>query len=83
MLTSWKDTRALKAVRTAIDFEARGMALYTKLEKESTDPKEKEFFNLIASVERDHLLSLRDTQEFLTDPASWYQNTEKPMLDGA
>ena len=73
----------LKAVRTAIDFEARGVALYTKLEKESIDPKEKEFFNLIASVERDHLLSLRDTQEFLTDPASWYQNMEKPMLDGA
>ena len=73
----------LKAVRTAIDFEARGVALYTKLEKESTDPKEKEFFNLIASVERDHLLSLRDTQEFLTDPATWYQNMEKPMLDGA
>jgi rubrerythrin len=73
----------LKAVRTAIDFEARGMALYTKLEKESTDPREKAFFNLIASVERDHLLSLRDTQEFLTDPASWYQNMEKPILDGA
>jgi rubrerythrin len=73
----------LKAVRTAIDFEARGVALYTKLEKESTDPREKAFFNLIASVERDHLLSLRDTQEFLTDPASWYQNMEKPMLDGA
>jgi rubrerythrin len=73
----------LKAVRTAIDFEARGVALYTKLEKESTDPKEKAFFNLIASVERDHFLSLRDTEEFLTDPASWYQNMEKPMLDGA
>jgi len=53
------------------------------LEKESTDPKEKAFFNLIASVERDHFLSLRDTEEFLTDPASWYQNMEKPMLDGA
>jgi len=73
----------LKAVRTAIDFEARGVALYTKLEKESTDPKEKDFFNLIASVERDHLLSLRDTEEFLTDPAFWYQNMEKPMFDGA
>jgi len=73
----------LKAVRTAIDFEARGVALYTKLEKESTDSKEKAFFNLIASVERDHFLSLRDTEEFLTDPASWYQNMEKPMLDGA
>ena len=73
----------LKAVRTAIDFEARGVALYTKLAKESTDPREKDFFNLIASVERDHLLSLRDTQEFLTDPVTWYSNMEKPMLDGA
>ncbi len=73
----------LKAIRTAIDFEARGVALYTKLEKESADLKEKAFFNLIASVERDHLLSLRDTEEFLTDPATWYQNVEKPALDGA
>ena len=73
----------LKAIRTAIDFEARGMALYTKLEKESDDPKEKGFFNLIANIERQHFMSLRDTQEFLTDPAAWYQNMEKPMFDGA
>ena len=73
----------LRAVRTAIDFEARGVALYTKLEKESTDPKEKEFFNLIASVERQLFLSLCDTEVFLTDPATWYLNVEKPMLDGA
>lgn len=72
----------LKAVRTAIDFEARGMALYTKLEEGSTDPKEKAFFNLLASIERQHFLSLRDTEEFLTDPASWYQNVEKTSLDG-
>jgi rubrerythrin len=73
----------LKAVRMAIDFEARGMALYTKLEEGSTDPREKEFFNLIASVERQHFLSLCDTEVFLTDPATWYLNVEKPMLDGA
>jgi rubrerythrin len=73
----------LKAVRTAIDFEARGVDLYTKLEKASTDPREKAFFNLIADVERSHFLSLRDTEEFLTDPASWYQNAEKLALDGA
>ena len=73
----------LKAVRTAIDFEARGMALYTKLGEESTDPREKEFFNLIASVERQHFLSLCDTEVFLTDPATWFQNVEKASLDGA
>lgn len=73
----------LKAIRTAIDFEARGVDLYTKLEKGSTDPKEKAFFNLIAGIERTHFLSLRDTEEFLTDPVSWYQNAEKTTLDGA
>jgi len=72
----------LKAIRTAIDFEARGMALYTKLAEGSEDPKEKAFFNLLASIERQHFLSLRDTEEFLTDPASWYQNMEKTSLDG-
>jgi hypothetical protein len=59
------------------------MALYTKLGEESTDPREKEFFNLIASVERQHFLSLCDTELFLTDPATWYQNVGKPLLDGA
>lgn len=73
----------LKAIRTAIDFEARGVDLYTKLEKGSTDPKEKTFFNLIASIERTHFLSLRETEEFLTDPVSWYQNAEKTTMDGA
>lgn len=73
----------LKAIRTAIDFEARGVDLYTKLEKGSTDPKEKAFFKLIANIERTHFLSLRETEEFLTDPVSWYQNAEKTTLDGA
>ncbi|MBN1366156.1 MAG: ferritin family protein [Syntrophaceae bacterium] len=72
----------LKAVRTAIDFEARGMALYAKLEAGSSDPREKAFFNLLAGIERQHFLSLRDTEEFLTDPASWYQNKGKASLDG-
>jgi rubrerythrin len=76
------DEDDLKAIRTALDFEARGMALYTKLENESTDPKEKKFFNLIAGIEREHFLSLRETEEFLTDPAGWFQNMEKSLLDG-
>jgi len=72
----------LKAIRTAIDFEARGMALYTKLEEGSDDPKEKAFFKLLSGIERQHFMSLRETEEFLTDPASWYQNIEKSSLDG-
>jgi len=73
----------LKAVRTAIDFEARGVALYTKLGKQCKDPKEIAFFEMLAGVEREHLLSLKDTEEFLIDPATWYQHVERSGLDGA
>ena len=73
----------LKAIRTAIDFEARGVALYSKLEKQCTDPKEIAFFNMLASVEREHMLSLKATEEFLIDPATWYQHMERSGLDGA
>jgi hypothetical protein len=38
---------------------------------------------MMAGIEREHMLSLRDTEEFLTDPASWYQNMEKTSFDGA
>ncbi|MDD3250410.1 MAG: ferritin family protein [Smithella sp.] len=73
----------LKAVRTAIDFEARGVALYSKLAKQCTDAKEVAFFEMLARVERQHLLSLKDTEEFLVDPATWYQHMERSGLDGA
>ena len=33
---------------------------------------------MLAGVERQHLLSLKDTEEFLTDPAGWYQRMENP-----
>lgn len=72
----------LKAIRTAIDFEARGVALYSKLEKQSADTREKAFFAMLAGVEREHLLSLRDTEEFLSDPATWYASHERSGLNG-
>ena len=73
----------LKAVRTAIDFEARDVALYTKLAEQSTDAKGIAFFNMLASVERQRLLALKATEEFLADPATWYQHMERSGLDGA
>jgi rubrerythrin len=34
----------LQAIRTAIEFEAKGAAFYARLRDQSTDPKEKAFF---------------------------------------
>jgi rubrerythrin len=72
----------LKAVRTAIDFEAKGSRFYAELGTMVSDPKEKQFFNLLSQIEHEHYLSLKDTEEYLIDPASWYRKMEHHSLDG-
>jgi rubrerythrin len=73
----------LAAVRTALDFEARGEKFYAVLRDQSADPREKAFFDLLSGIEREHYLSLKDMEEFLTDPAAWYKKKERSgWLDG-
>jgi rubrerythrin len=76
------DTDDLSALNAAIDFEAKGVAHYSNLRDNVADPKQKHFFDLLAEIEREHYQSLRDSQEFLTDPASWYRTRERHGLDG-
>lgn len=77
------DADDLKAVRAAVEFEARGVKFYLNLRDAVSDPQEKRFFDLLASIENEHYLSLKDTEEFLVDPVSWYQQKERHGLDGA
>ncbi|MCK9275924.1 MAG: ferritin family protein [Syntrophales bacterium] len=77
------DDDDLTAVRTAIEFESRGVRYYSELRDSVANPIEKDFFNLLAMIENEHFLSLKDTEEFLTDPASWYRKKERHTLDGA
>jgi rubrerythrin len=81
--TQEADDDDLTAVRTAIDFEAKGAKFYGELRDMVSDRKEKRFFDLLAKIENEHYLSLKDTEEYLTDPASWYRKAEHHSLDGA
>ena len=77
------DADDLAAIRTAIDFEAKGAQFYAERRDKSTDPKEKAFFGLLATIEQEHHASLTDTEEFFVAPGSWYQKHESTLLDGA
>jgi rubrerythrin len=76
------DDDDLQAVRTAIDFEMKGAKYYAELRNRVSDPKEKQFFDLLSRIENEHYLSLRDTEEYLTDPTSWYRKVEHHTFDG-
>jgi len=77
------DADDLKAIRIAIEFEGKGAEYYAKLREQVSDPQEKAFFNLLANIEHEHYVSLKETEEYLTDPVSWFRNKERTDLDGA
>ncbi|MBN2160019.1 MAG: ferritin family protein [Spirochaetes bacterium] len=77
------DSDDLAAIKIATEFEAKGAELYGEISDASSDPKEKAFFKMMSGMEREHYLSLKDTEEFLTDPSSWYTRKEHHGLDGA
>ena len=81
-VTAKGDSDDLEAVRTAIDFEAKGARYYADLRDSVTNPKEKEFFDLLSKMENEHYVSLKDTEEYFIDPASWYRKVEHHTLDG-
>ena len=77
------DSDDLEAVRTAIAFESKGADFYAELRDSVSDPREKQFFNLLSTIEYEHYLSLKDTEEYMTDPISWYRKKEHHTLDGS
>ena len=81
--TAKGDAGDIEAIKTAVDFEEKGVRLYSELRDASSNPREKEFFDLLAMIEHEHYLSLKDAEEYLTDPTSWFIKTEHHSLDGA
>ncbi len=82
-LSSKADRDDLEAVRIALDFETKGEMFYSNLAKSVEETNEKKFYELLASIEREHRLSLEDTYEYFKDPADWYRVKERHHIDGA
>ena len=81
--TAKADSDDLEAIRAALDFEAKGAKFYAELRDNVSDAKEKQFFDLLSKMENEHYISLKDTEEYFIDPASWYRKAEHHTLDGA
>ena len=77
------ETSDLEALDIGIDLELRSIAFYEKQSGRATDPKEKEFITQMIGEERTHHTTLADMKYYLTDPASWFIESERAGLDGA
>jgi len=70
------------ALKTAIEFETKGYGFYQNLSTNAASESERNFFEHLASMEREHLNSLKETLLYFEDPANWFALHEKPGLDG-
>jgi rubrerythrin len=75
------DMDDLQAVQTAIDFEQKAYAFYAGLGTRAAAAPVKDFFESLAAIEREHLVSLKDTLLYFEDPAAWFAAREKPHFE--
>jgi rubrerythrin len=55
---------------------------YKEQGKNAAYDTEENFYQALATQEREHYLVLLDYYEYLKDPAAWFVKTEHPTLDG-
>jgi rubrerythrin len=72
----------IEALNIAIQFETKAHSFYTTLCAAAETGAEKEFFKLLASVEWEHLLTLKESLLFFENPSDWFAEHEKSQLEG-
>lgn len=77
------DDDDLAALDKAAAFEAQGAEFYADLAQACTNPMEKNFFQFLSRIEKEHHLSVTDSLAYLRDPEAWMMQHERAHFDGA
>jgi len=72
----------LDAVKTAMDMESKTYDFYKGQIPNAAYDAERDYYEALATQEREHHLILLDYYEYLKDPAGWFVTKEHPSLDG-
>ncbi|GAH94610.1 unnamed protein product [marine sediment metagenome] len=75
-------TTELDTVQTAMSMENKTYDFYKSQKGSATYNAERDFYETLATEEREHHLILLDYFEYLKDPAGWFVQKEHPSLDG-
>lgn len=61
-----------EVIETAINLENHARFFYGEAAKKATDPKAKEFLEILTKEEETHYEALRKINNFMDDPANWF-----------
>lgn len=71
----------LEVYQKAIQFEKKGVEMYSRLYAENQDEQAKKFYAFLRDMEQDHADVLDNTYQYLKNPDSWYLQQEGWTLD--
>jgi len=72
----------LDVMKIAMDMENKTHDFYKSQGENAVYDAERDFYETLATEEREHHLILLDYYEYLKDPAGWFVGKEHPSLDG-
>ena len=72
----------LKAYEMGMQLENDGQRFYKETLESANDPNVKELYKFLLSEEENHFEILSSTYEYLKNPAAWFANEEKPIVEG-
>jgi len=76
-------TGEMEAVKLGIQYEEKGLKLYTDLSQAAPHWLEKKFYTQLGNEERGHMLILKDIEAYYDDPVHWFSAKERSHWDGA
>jgi rubrerythrin len=76
------DNDELEIIKGAMAVERKGHAMYTAAMERVESEQAKQLFRHLADEEQEHYRLLKNTHDYLADPAGWHGFDEQSMLDG-
>ena len=77
------DDNDIAALKKGAQFDEKGAQFYKQLARACDNPQEAKFFDFLAGIEREHMLSIKDSLFYLEDPQGWLETQERQGLNGA
>ncbi|OGL46423.1 MAG: hypothetical protein A2W05_04535 [Candidatus Schekmanbacteria bacterium RBG_16_38_10] len=76
------DSGDVEALKIAKEMEVEGYKFYRKRAEQTDNPLEKAFYEELVKEESNHYEILENTYEYLSNPADWFSNKERPIYEG-
>ncbi len=76
------DSGDVEALKIAKKMEIEGYKFYQKRAEKTDNPLEKVFYEQLVREESNHYEILENTYEYLSNPADWFSNKERPIYEG-